>query len=63
MELYDSALSVASEISIESHETQLIDSSGGDGFQFVGCIRGFHSSIQVQTPPTWVRRHFLGEAL
>ena len=62
LELYDSALHVASEISIESHETRLIDSSGGDGFKFVGCIREFHSHRKVRPAPAWVGRHFLGDA-
>ena len=60
LELYDNALHAASEISIESHETRLIDSSGGDGFRFVGCIRDFRATIKAQPTPGWVSKHFLG---
>ena len=59
-ELYDSALHVASELSVLSDETILIDSSG-KGFEVVGCVRELHASVKVQPAPGWVRRNFLDE--
>lgn len=60
-ELYDSALHVASELSILSDETLLIDSSHR-GFEVVGCIREFRASIKAEPAPDWVRRYFLDES-
>lgn len=58
-ELYGSALHVASEMSIECHETRLIDSSSSDGFQFISSIREFRTTITAHPTPGWVRKHFL----
>lgn len=61
-ELYHSALHAASEISIECDETRLIDSSPA-GFQFIGSIREFRTTITAHPTPGWVRKHFLDNAL
>lgn len=62
-ELYDSALHVASELSILSDETLLIDSSDRSEFQVVGYVREFRTTISVQPVPGWVGKHFLGDLL
>ena len=61
-ELYDSALHVASELSVLSHETILIDSSG-KGFEVVGCVRDFRATIKIPPAPRWVSKSFLGETV
>ena len=60
-ELYDSALHVASELSILSDETVLIDSTKSGEFEVVGDIREFRTTIMVHPMPGWVRKHFLVE--
>ena len=60
-ELYDSALHVASELSILSDETVLIDSTNRREFEVVGGIREFRASIMVHPTPPRVRKHFLDE--
>ncbi|MXY05709.1 MAG: hypothetical protein F4Y55_07640 [Gammaproteobacteria bacterium] len=61
-ELYDSALHVASELSILSDDTLLIDSSDRSEFQVVGYVREFRTTIKAQSAPSWVIKHFLSEA-
>ena len=62
-ELYDSALHVASELSILSDETLLIDSSDRSEFQVVGYVREFCTTISVQPAPNWVTEHFPDDKL
>ena len=62
LELYGSALHVASEISIECEETRLIDSSS-ESFEFIGWIRDFRSNITVRPTPAWILEHFSGNAI
>lgn len=60
-EIYDSALSVASELAVISSETHFIDSATED-FSLIGSIRNYKFEARVSQIPDWVRRYFTTES-
>ena len=60
-EIYDSALSVASELAIISSETHFINSATED-FSWIGSIRNYKFESRAAQIPDWVRRYFTTES-